>query len=369
MFERRFVALVAAVLVAAAVAAFFLLSGDGGEDEEAPGLAGAGIAAGNAAEYFDDGTDTLLYKSGTTLIEKSIDGEERKVGELDAVSVFPSPASPWIAYHSTPSGRDDRVALTLLQTEDEDEVEIENALGPVWSPDGSYVAYVDPIDPHLCLSLTRCTSDVEVKAWDLDAGEAVEVTGAGDWTILGWSGSALLLTGEDEDSITAMTLDGDEVSIDVAPDDLLAPSPDGRWLFVRREDTSALVPTGGGDEIAVDFPGFELTAAEWTHESDQLLAVASPTTPVDEPKKKKEKSEEGALAQLVTFSPEDPFPAFFEESYGVFGDLMWAPGNDFAGFGRRIGGGLAEFVYCPVGEGDCVSLMAYGEGTFPLRIQ
>ena len=375
--ERRVVALIAAVLVVCVAAALFFLSGgDDDEPVDPPGLAGAGVVAGNAAEYFDDGSDVLLYKSGTTLIERPVDGDERRLGGIDAGGVFPSPGSPWLAFYATATKKGpEKTVLTFLQTETEDEVELPNALGPVWSPDGKQLAFLEPENPDRCRSLARCGSKHRVYTWSPDAAgeEPVEISEPGDWTILGWSGSTVLVAegGEGATAITAVAPDGGDEELDLAPHDLLAPSPDGRWLLVRAEGGGAtLLSTGSAGDVEVELPSFDLTDAVWTHDSESVVAIAYPQAAADEPKKnKKGKRKRAELAQLVTFSPGDPFPQFFEESYGVFGDVMWGPGNDYVGFGRRLGGTLPEFVYCPVGEGDCISLIAYGEGTFPLRLQ
>lgn len=365
--RRRRVRTILGVVVVLAVAIGFYLFVRDSVDEVPP--------AENAAESFAGGETELIYADfadGSDLHRLDLAGDtDEVVGELPhSGDTQAAPGSTWLSIQTVEEEGDEfSPALFLYDTDSEEEIALGTGFEPVWSADGSRLAFIVPDDPTKC-GEEECRGPRKVMVVELEGGDPEEVTDSGVWNLLGWAGDYLVVQNEDiPGSPIAQTVSptGQIEDLPMLPREYWGASPDGRWVIQTSEagtEILALVDGRAADEAAdIAIPeGTILGSGAFAHDSTRVAASAL--------------DENGDL-QIVTFSVTEPEPepiAPAGESSIV--NVMWSPENDAVVFQRLVPdpttslGQEFEAVHCPIHRPEeCETLFAWTRGISLLRIE
>lgn len=358
--RRRLISIlvVAGALVGAGV--YFFVSRDPSASPPASG--------GNAAEAFAGGSTELVYADfaeARDLHRLDLEGgSDEIVGELSrSGNTEGAPGSAWVVIQAVQEEGDVfNPELYLYDLGSEEEVALGPGFEPVWSADGSRLAYAAPEDPSDC-GEERCTGPRMVMVVDVSSQEPQAITEAGENDVLGWAGEHVVVQNEDvagSPIARTVSLDGQVEDLPMLPREYWGASPDGRWIIRSGDDGARFFEMSGGS-VAGEGPeigipeGTKLGTGAWAHDSSMVAATAL--------------DDEGVL-QLVTFSPDDPQPRSIApggESSTV--EVLWSPDNDAFVFQRFTGTEL-EAVHCAVGDpGSCDVVLSWTRGISLLRIE
>jgi hypothetical protein len=348
------------VLVVGAVAVYLFVTRDTTESTATP--------TSNAAEDFEGGETELVYvdfAEGSDLHRLDLaDDADEIVGELpQSGDTQAAPGSTWLSIQGVEEDGDKFIpALFLYDTDAEEEIDLGLGFEPMWSADGSQLAFIAPDDPSRC-GEEECRGPRKVMVVDVAGGEPEALTESGAYNMLGWAGDHVVVQNEEiPGSPVAQTVSpaGQVEDLPMLPREFWGASPDGRWMIQTGESGTRFLEMAGG---RVDAEGADIAIPEgtilgsggWAHDSSRVAAAAL--------------DENGDL-QLMTFSPSDPEPTAIDsagESSVV--NVMWSPENDELVF-QRLTGEEFEAVHCPLDEsGECEVLFAWTRGISMLRIE
>lgn len=427
--SRRFLMIVGAVLVLAAggIGAFLMLRSTDSAD-----LSVAPAPGENAAAALEGGPDALLYLGGTTLQRNLIKAQETEtVMDLGSTNVVAAPGSKWLAY--VVSGPTDEVigsgvqpVLHVFDPTTKDDVEVGPGYQPSWNPLGTRLAYLRTTDATNCSPLS-CSSPSRITLYDPATGDSLPISDPEIWELgTTWSGDRVLAAKfHDADRVFTFDASGDEVVMDVPPNEVWGASPDGSWVVRVRPSMSEFLPVEegkvSGRAVPIDLQGASFGSGRWAPDSSSIAAVvtqpsgADPTIiqrklatllglslervdellhqPLEQLAEYYEKlvkedpakaRQARALAEryraitsapdssLALLSPDDPSPTPVEGSIGVQGAPLWAPDGDSLVFARLVdpAAGLLQAFSCELDiSGSCRLLFSWTEGVVLLRAE
>lgn len=291
---------------------------------------------------------------------------EELVHDAPTAGVYAAPLTRWIVYVTSGPKDDDFASDPELFVYDPVSDRATSAgpgLAPVWSADGTRLAFLRPVEPRDC-SGEECRGAVEVAILDPASGRQSTVLGPGRYSVLGWAGSRALVSDFDDTSrVVGVSADGEPASLDLAPSELWEASPDGRWVLAETSVGTAFVPLDGaalGDgAIAVDLGGPALLEARWSPDSARVAALT-----VDPARPERH--------QVVLFSPDDPRATAIDGTRGALGGLVWSPDGRTIAFtgAEAVGSSRLTIVVCDLGrDRACETLVSRRSGATILRIE
>lgn len=357
--QRTQVIVGALVLLVIAAAAYIFLS----KDDDAPVTGGS-----NAADEFAGGPPVLAYADfadGKDLRNLDIENEEDTVvAELSRPgNTRAAPGSRWLSIQMFEdlSAKKAQPVLYLFDPESEEETRLGVGFDPLWSADGSLLAWHQPEDESLC-GEEDCRGDLSVVVTDPETGETTPWTDPGPYEVRAWAGDHLIIADSPPGGVPVLqsvSPEGEMQQLDIRPIDFWGASPDGRWVVQSGDEVEARFLTmedgqitGEGELIGIR-EGTKLGQGAWAHDSSHVAAFAVG---------------EGTSLDLVTFSPDEPEPvARTEGGESSTGAVMWAPDNDGVVFQRFTGDAL-EAVHCPL-DGDCTTVLSWTTGVSLLRVE
>lgn len=353
------VLVVVALLAGAGVVYLFVFRDSSSTRTAEPAANAAAAFAGEPTElvYADFAEAQDLHRLDLASDRDEVVGELPRAGDTEA-----APGSTWLSIQiAEEEGDVFNPALFLYDTESEEEVELGVGFDPIWSPDGSRLAFLAPEDPSSC-DEESCSGPRKVMVVDVDGGQPEELIDNGAYELLGWAGEYVVVLNEDAGGAPiAQTVspDGATQDLPMLPIEFKGASPDGRWIIQSGDSgTRFLEMVDGraedeGPEITIP-TGMTLDSAVWAHDSSRVAAAVSDDVEVE----------------IITFSPADPDArAITTGGVPSIVGFFWSPDNDAFVFQRFTGTEL-EAVHCPIEDPDaCEVLLAWTRGIALLRIE
>ena len=300
----------------------------------------------------------LLYMKGPVLHRMDVSsGADEVLAELPAADVHAAPLSGRLAFVSdTGGGEQDFEAapeLTVLEPETGRRLDLGPGVAPLWSPDGSRLAYLRPVEPRSCAG-ESCSGAVEVVTYEVGSGRREILLGPGRWSLLAWTGDRLLAADQERLGSSFVVEQGSRRRLAVAPSSLWGASPDGRWLvtvmrkgatFVELDEFSPL-----GRRVAVPLGAQRLAEGSWSGDSKRIAAVLLRVS--------------GGIprTRLAIMAPERPAPIPVASSAGVIGRPLWSEDEASIAFAQVTGRGGRRLraMWCPLeASGGCRELLSW----------
>jgi hypothetical protein len=333
---------------------------DGGSGASARERAGGGASDSFAAR---DQDEALFYLKGTRLHRLDLESRhDEVVANLHSHDVFASTTSPWLAYVTpeTASGEDhvdfiESPTLHLFNLSTKRDVTVGPGLGALWGPD-SQVAYLRPVGQRHC-SGEVCSGRVEVVVRDASSGAEETLLRPGRWTLLGWSGSRVLVGDPRHPGRTLLVGEGRVSALSIPPSSLWAGSPDGRWLltvgdgsarFVEVQEASASSPP------RIPLSGGVLAEGAWSSDSTRVAAGLL--------------DRRGSGSKLVVFGPGSAKPRQIG-SVRPAGSVLWSPTMESVVAVAADGARGLRAVRCRTGGSPaCSTLLRWKRGVVLLSV-
>jgi dipeptidyl aminopeptidase/acylaminoacyl peptidase len=300
----------------------------------------------------------LLYMKGPVLHRMDVrSGADEVLAELPRADVHAAPLSGRLAFVSdTGGGEQDFEAapeLTVLEPESGRRLELGPGVAPLWSPDGSRLAYLRPVEPRSCAG-ESCSGAVEVVTYEIGSGRRATLLGPGRWSLLAWTGDRLLAADQERLGSSVVVEPGSRRRLAVAPSSLWGASPNGRWLvtvtrngasFVELDESSPLER-----RVEVPLGGQRLAEGSWSGDSKRIAAVLLRVS--------------GGIprTQLAIMGPERPAPIPVASSAGVIGRPLWSEDEASIAFAQVTGRGGRRLraMWCPLeASGGCRELLSW----------
>lgn len=382
MLQRRTTwAALAGVVVIGVIATIFFSTREKSRDGQvAPGE--------NAASALEGGPDELLILSGNSLQIKGIeDQSEEMVAEVPTRNIYPSPGSTWIAYVTSEVSDGGTVpSIHLLDVETEEERNLGAGYAPVWSPGGTQLSYLKPLDQGSCGGEV-CSGEAELVVRDLISDVSTTVLEEGAWSVISWAGDRVLVAdGTLPDETLSVGLEDDPIPLELNPASIWGVSPDGTWLVQVDDEGQRFVPLEegrlGGEPVEIELKGTVLGEGSWSHDSSMVAVITyAPTFDEVRGEKKgsKNKTKEpastaplGLGSEVVTLSPDQPAPEPVAESLGAQAEVLWSPDGRAIVFPKlpSADASVLQAVYCTLdGRDSCRIVSSWSGGVDLLRLQ
>ncbi len=331
---------------------------------------GPGANYQRTTEAKESSATTLLYLRRTALLRRAIEEhDDRLVANINSNDVAPAPRD-WIAYvepREAHGERDDdflpEPVLHLLDPSSGRHTVAGAGFSPLWSPDGTSLAYLRPVEPRSCFG-ESCSGSVEVVVLGASSAGKRVLLEPGRWTVLAWAGDRLLVSDAGDLSRTVtVSLHGERGSLPLPPSRVWGASPDGRWLVTVAPRKASFVPLRegeiAGNATAIPLGNHLLAEGAWSHDSLQMAAVLLPPSPRKPPK-------------LALLSPERPHPRVLTASSGAAGMPLWATSDDAVLFPRVSPRNKAvlQALYCSLqAETACRTLLSWRKDVTLLRLE
>lgn len=357
-------ALIGAAALVAAAGAFVATRSD---DTAAPRRA-ASTAAPVTSSDAASPEALLLLSRKTEVVRVDLDtGAEELVVDVPTAGVHAAPLTRWIAYVTSGPKDDDFASDPELLLYDPAAGRTTSAgpgLAPVWSADGTRLAYLRPVEPRDCFG-EECRGAVVLGLVEPGTGEPSTVLEPGRYSVLGWAGDRVLVSDFDDTSrIVVASPDGAAGFLDLAPSELWEASPDGRWILAQTDNGTELLSLDGtelgAERIPVDLGGRALLEARWSPDSALIAALtADPERPA-------------ARHEIVLFSSDDPRATTVDGTRGALGGPVWSADGRaiaFTGAQRARGRRLTGVVCDASRDGACETVVSGRSGVTILRIE
>lgn len=310
----------------------------------------------------------LLLSKKTEIVRVDLaTGDRQTVDDLPTAAVYAAPLTPWIAYVTSGPEDDDFAADPEIFVYDPVARRATSAgpgVAPVWSADGTRLAFLRPVEPRDCVG-EECAGEVVVAIVEPATGREWTVLEPGRYSILGWAGDRVLVSDfSDTSRIVSAAPGGGAALLDLAPSELWDAAPDGRWILAETGDGTALLSlegtTVGEETVPVDLGGRTLLEARWSPDSERVAALAA------DPERPRGRHE------IVVFSPDDPRAAAVDGTIGALGGAVWSPDARTIAYtgAERPKERRLTAVVCDLGRaGLCESLVSWRSGVTILRIE
>jgi hypothetical protein len=224
---------------------------------------------------------------------------------------------------------------------------------PLWSPNGEDLVYLRPQRPRRC-SGEVCEGRAELVHLDLASGRQAVMLEAGRWGLLAWLGEHVLVSdAADLSRVLEVSTDGRRRELQLAPSEVWAGSPNGRWLISVRGGRPKLMTVESGRPVGVGVPVRArgvLAEGSWAPDSSRVAAIVL-----------------GAAARLVSFEPENPSALPFRGSRGASGPVLWSKDGSVV-IASRDAGLTREVAVCRLQSRSCSPLFGYEEGVALLGV-
>ncbi|MEA2451815.1 MAG: hypothetical protein QOG04_525 [Actinomycetota bacterium] len=361
--RRRTIAGIVVVVILVGVTGGYLLLT---RDDAVPSVNDHG--GPNFAAEFEGGPPTLVYAdfdAGRDLHTMDLPSEtDEVVGQLPrAGNTIAAPGSTWMTIDVAEDGDDGTVqpVIYAFDSASEEEIQLGVGLDPVWSPDGSKVAWARAEDPADCGG-SRCSGDMIITVTDPETEEPTEFGDPGPYSITGWAGDYLIVQKDvpgETPVVESVSPDGDFIDLPLRPIEFWGASPDGRYIVQNGETGARFLEfedgdiAGPGPEIGIA-SGTKLGAGQWANDSSAIAAFAL--------------GDDGL--EFVTLSPGSPEPVTLADGgEASTGKSLWTPDNDGVVF-QRFNGTELEAVYCPLeSPGECSTVLTWTKGLELLRVE
>mgnify|MGYP000430355305 CR=1 FL=1 len=237
-------------------------------------------------------------------------------------------------------GDEPHVVLVDLATEDR--VNLGPGFAPMWSPGGTRLAFLRPVEDRECFSET-CLGEAELVVADRD-GSAKTLTEPGSWGVLGWVGDEVVVSHETGSPETMkVAIDGRRQVLELSPSSFWGTSPDGRWIVSSDDGEVVIHPisTEGvlGAPSPINTSGRSLGAGAWSPDSSMLAGVLVGESLI------------GRDNVIAAISPTAPIPTTVKGSRGAIGQVLWVGPSEIIFVSMQ---GRAVVVRrCEVPHGPC----------------
>jgi hypothetical protein len=297
---------------------------------------------------------TLLYLDGRDLRSLDLEtGRDRlldRAPSTDAEATSDGSVIAYVVSSSPTPGDEDFIAtpeVRVVEVESGASSTVGPGFSPLWTRDGTRLAMLVPTEVRECEG-EACAGTVSAVVADRATGERATVVDAGSMSLLGWWGDRLLVGLQDPPSVIAVSIDGSIERLDLAPNEVWGPAPDGTNLLVVDGNFARFVAPGAPKGVSVPLEGLVLGEGTWAPDAGVVAAVGL----------------RPRGSELVLVEPESSGLERVGGSEGAQGQVVWAPDSASFVFTRSTGGRAfrLEAVHCSLQGLRCEKLFSWGRG-------